>query len=67
MPTTEELIEKLNALKAGTPETRSKRMQILITPTMYDALKALHDTTGLSVNTIVNEAIGEYLKGKEEA
>ena len=63
MPTTEELIEKLNALKAGTPETRSKRMQMLVTPTMYNVLKALHDETGLSVNEIVNVALGEYLKG----
>ena len=65
MPTTEELIEKLNALKAETPETRSRRLQVLVTPSMYDALKALHDETGLSVNEIVNVALGEYLKGKE--
>jgi len=65
MPTTEELIEKLNELKAGTPETRSKRMQVLITPTMYDALKCLSDVTGVSMNEIINVALGEYLKERE--
>ncbi len=64
MPTAQELIEKLNELKAGTPETRSKRMQVLVTPTMYDSIKGLSDLTGLSMNEIVNVALGEYLKGR---
>ena len=63
MSTTEELIEKLKALRENTPETRSKRLQILVTPTMFDTLKALSNETGLSVNEIVNVALGEYLKG----
>ncbi len=64
MPTATELIEELKRLADSTPETRSKRMQLLVTPTMFDTLKALSSETGLSVNEIVNIAIGEYLKGK---
>lgn len=62
MPTTAELIEKLRALGENTPETRSKRLQVLITPSMFDALKALSAETGLSVNEIVNVALAEYIK-----
>ena len=62
MPTTEELIEKLRELGEKTPETRSKRVQLLLTPSMFDALKALSAETGLSVNEIINIALGEYLK-----
>lgn len=63
MPTTAELIDKLRELGEKTPETRSKRLQVLVTPTMFDALKSLSAETGLSVNEIVNVALGEYLKG----
>lgn len=63
MPTTAELIDKLRELGENTPETRSKRLQVLITPTMFDTLKSLSAETGLSVNEIVNVALGEYLKG----
>lgn len=64
MPTTEELIQQLKELAESAPETRSKRMQILVTPSMYDALKALSSETKLSVNEIVNVALAEYLKGE---
>ena len=65
MPTTE-LIEKLNKLRAdNTKETRSKRMQVLVTPSMFDALKGLSAESKLSVNEIVNAALVEYLKGKD--
>ena len=62
MPTTAELIERLRELAENTPETRSKRLQVLITPSMFDVLKALSDETGLSVNEIVNVALAEYIK-----
>jgi hypothetical protein len=62
MPTTAELIEKLRELGEKTPETRSKRVQLLLTPSMFDALKALSADTGLSVNEIINIALEEYLK-----
>lgn len=64
MPTTEELIKKLKALGENTPETRSKRLQVLITPTMFDTLKSLSAETGLSVNEIINVALSEYMIGK---
>lgn len=65
MPTTEEIIEQLQKLRESAPETRSKRMQILVTPTMYDSLKVLADGMKVSMNEIVNVALAEYLKGKE--
>ena len=55
------LIEKLTALGADAPEPRSKRIQLLITPTMHETLKALAATTGVSVNGIINAALSEYL------
>lgn len=63
MATTVDLIEKLRELGENTPETRSKRLQVLVTPTMFEALKSLSAETGLSVNEIVNVALSEYLKG----
>lgn len=64
MPTTEELIEKLRELGENTPETRSRRIQVLVTPTMFDTLKSLSAETGLSVNEIINVALTEYVAGK---
>lgn len=66
MQTTEELIQRLRELGSSAPETRSKRLQLLVTPSMYNALKALSEGTGASVNAIVNEALDEYLKGKKQ-
>lgn len=64
MPTTEELIQQLKELAESAPETRSKRMQILVTPSMFDALKAMSEVTGRSVNDLVNRALTEYLKNE---
>lgn len=64
MPTTEELIQQLKELAESAPETRSKRMQILVTPSMFDALKRMSEVTGRSVNDLVNRALTEYLKCK---
>lgn len=63
MPTKEELIEILTELGASKDETKSKRIQLLVTPSMFEALKKLSEKTGASVNAIVNEALNEYLKG----
>ncbi len=65
MPTTEEIIEQLRILAESGPETRSRRMQILVTPTMYESLKVLADGMKVSMNEIVNVALEEYLKGKK--
>ena len=62
MPTTDELIQRLKEIADGNvQETRSKRVQLLMTPSMFDALKALSTETGLSVNKIVELALVEYL------
>ena len=65
MPTAEELIQTLREMADNAPETRSKRMQILVTPTMFDTLKAISEASRLSMNEIINIALAEYLKGKE--
>ena len=62
MPITEDLIQQLKALAEAGPETKSKRIQLLVTPSMFDALKAMSEVTGLSVNELVNRALAEYLK-----
>lgn len=62
MPTREERIQRLRELAENTPETKSKRMQILVTPSMFDEIEAMSKETGLSKNQIVNVALGEYLK-----
>lgn len=70
MPTTEEILKQLSKLHDSKDETKSQRMQILVTPTMYKSLKMLSDRMRdegkkVSMNEIVNLALLEYLKGKE--
>lgn len=43
-------------------ENRTKRVQILTTPTTYKRMKAQADTLGVSFNEIVNRAFNEYLE-----
>lgn len=64
MPTKEERIQQLKELANNKPESRSKRMQVLVTPTMYDELKEYATKSGVSVNEIVNVALAEYMDGK---
>lgn len=42
-------------------ETKSKRVQLLLQPSIVDAIKSLAKREGLSMNEAVNEAIKEYL------
>lgn len=42
-------------------ETKSKRIQSLIQPSVYEAIKALAKEKGTSVNELVNEALREYI------
>lgn len=65
MPTTEELIQRLKELAEAAPETRSCRMQILITPSLAAALNELSKETKLSKNELVNIALNDFLKNKE--
>lgn len=43
-------------------EIKSKRVQLLVQPSVVDAIKALAKREGLSMNEAVNEAIKEYLQ-----
>ena len=43
-------------------EVKSKRVQLLLQPSVVEALKALAKEKGLSMNETVNEAIIEYIE-----
>lgn len=43
-------------------EVKSKRVQLLLQPSIVEALKALAVEKGLSMNETANEAIKEYLE-----
>ena len=43
-------------------EVKSKRVQLLLQPSVVEALKALAKEKGLSMNETANEAIIEYLE-----
>lgn len=42
-------------------ETKSKRVQILIQPSVYDAVKARAKAEGISVNEAISTALKEYV------
>lgn len=44
------------------PEAKSRRMQILIRPSLYEALKAAADEEYLSVNELINEILTDAIK-----
>lgn len=44
-------------------ETKSKRLQLLITPSMHRKLQDLAKAENISINEAVNRAIENYLKG----
>ena len=46
-------------------ETKSKRVQLLLQPSVVDAIKAYAKREGLSMNEAINEAIQEYLHKEE--
>lgn len=43
-------------------ETKNRRMQALVKPSLYNALKAIAERDGISVNEALNEAIEDYIK-----
>lgn len=47
--------------KRERPEARNRRVQVLMKPSHHDALKAIADREGISVNEAINEAIEDYL------
>lgn len=64
MPTKEERIRELKTIAESKPEKKEKRLQVLITPSMFDELQDLKAKTGLSVNEIVNVALTKYVSRK---
>ena len=43
-------------------ETKSKRVQILIQPSVHEAVKAKAKAEGISTNEAINEALREYVE-----
>lgn len=43
-------------------ESRTKRLQLLVTPSMMDGLKAIADKEGKSINQVANDALEEYVR-----
>lgn len=48
------------------PETKSRRIQVLIKPSMHDALKDIAEHEGISVNEAINEAVLDYIQSYQE-
>lgn len=46
-------------------ETKSKRVQLLLQPSVVDAIKAYAKREGLSMNEAISQAIQEYLHKEE--
>lgn len=64
MPTRDERVQSLKEIAEKKPETRKRRVQLLITPSLYDEVKRMADESGASVNEVVNAALSEYVTGK---
>ncbi len=43
-------------------ETKSKRVQVLLQPSVYEAVKARAQAENISVNEAINTALKEYVK-----
>ena len=43
-------------------ETKSKRVQLLVQPSVYEAVKTRAQAEGISVNEAVNNALKEYVE-----
>lgn len=48
-------------------ENKSQRMQLLVRPTLKDAIRAEAEAQGLSMNDLVNNIFEEYLERKGKA
>ena len=46
-------------------ETKSKRVQLLVQPSVYEAVKAKAKGLGISANEAINEALREYIDRQE--
>lgn len=43
-------------------ETKSKRVQLLLQPSIYEAVKAKASSMGISTNEAINEALRQYVE-----
>ena len=50
--------------KLDKPETKSRRLQLLIKPSVYGAVKQIADESGLSVNEIINQILEDATRGE---
>lgn len=48
------------------PEGRSKRLQLLITPSLQERLKEIAKAENVSINEIANRALSDYTKAYRE-
>lgn len=47
------------------PEYKTRRLQLLLRPSLYDALKARADADYMSVNELINSILQEHMEGSE--
>lgn len=45
------------------PESKSKRLQLLMRPSLYAKVKAEADKMGISVNDLISQVMDAYVKG----
>ena len=48
-------------LKTDSRERKTRRLQLVIRPSLYNRLENLRGLTGLSINEIVNQVLGEHV------
>lgn len=53
--------KKLESLSLTPRETRSKRINLVIRPSVYDKLAKVRDNTGVSMNDLFNRVMEAYL------
>ena len=46
------------------PESKTKRLNLLVRPSIYEALKSKADTRGISINEYINELITREVESK---
>ena len=47
-------------------EKKTRRVQLLLRPSVYDAVKARADSYGVSVNDLINSYLEDAVRGPEE-
>lgn len=61
-PTGEEKLPAEYKRASSTAEAKSKRVQLLVQPSLYEAVKAKATAEGISFNEAVNVALKKYIK-----